>query len=327
MIENDPTNQTNRSIIEHLVLSGGGINGFINYAILRDSHQEGYWSMDNIRSIYGTSSGAMVAVLLCLKYDWTTLDDYLLKRPWHHIFHMDLEIAMISFTNRGLFHYQHLVQVFSPLFGGQDISLDITLQEFFDWSGVELHFFTTEMNEGLPQDTDISYKTHPQWKLLEALYCTSCLPVLFQPFLKEGKCFVDGGVFMNYPLPPCLEQQGESARSHIWGLKRCSLHDMTSEHYLIHSGKNLLDTAFIFINKVLERVVVTHQNTSPLVVGEIIVPCSAMSLTEIFHILELETERKRLMDTGSELWKQYKKEGASSRDILSTNTVKEHDDS
>lgn len=298
--------------IRHLVISGGGINGFINYAILRDSHQDGYWSMSNIQSIYATSSGSIVAILLCLKYDWETLDDYLIKRPWHHIFHMNIETIMTAFTERGLFKYDHMVQVFSPLFLGKDISLDITLHEFYDKTHVDLHFYTTEMNEGLSQDIDISHTTHPQWKVLEAVYCTSCLPILFQPFLIESKCYVDGGVFMNYPITPCREQTGESEWGNIWGLKRSSLQDMNSEHYVIDSQKNILDTSLIFINKMMERIVYQNQttNNTPLSypIKEIIVPCSVMSITEIIHIFENEDERKTLLEKGSRLWKEYQTE-------------------
>ena len=53
----------------------------------------------------------MVTLLLCLQYDWDTLDDYLLKRPWHHIFHMNWETVMTAFTQRGLFKYEHIKNI------------------------------------------------------------------------------------------------------------------------------------------------------------------------------------------------------------------------
>ena len=287
--------------IRHLVISGGGINGFINYAILRDSHRDKYWSIDNIRSIYGTSSGAIIATIISLKYDWETLDDYLLKRPWHHIFNMNVETVMTAFSNRGLFHYNHMVQVFSPLFKGKDISVDITLQEFYEWNGIDLHFFTTELNAGLSEDVDISHTTHPQWKVLEAVYCSSCLPILFQPLLMDSKCFVDGGVFLNYPLLPCKVQQGETDGSRIFGLKRVSLENLSLN--IINEQKTLLDTTLLFLNKMMERII--QPQTFDFCPHEIEIPCSVISLTEIIHIFESEEARRELMETGSQIWREY----------------------
>lgn len=292
--------------IQHLVISGGGINAFINFAILRASHEDGYWNIENIQSMYGTSSGGLIALMICLKYDWPTLDNYLLKRPWQHVFPVNWQIIMTAFTQRGFFEYKHIQDAFLPLFKGKDISPDITLQEFYEWTGgIDLHFFSTEINEGLSQDVDLSHSTHPDWKVLEALYCSMCLPILFQPYLKDSQCFVDGGSFLNYPILPCILAKGESAIPHIWGLKRSSVEAMNSEHYLIDSGKNLLDTTFIFMHKIMERIVHNHVSLSAPI-REIVVPCSSLSLSEIFHIFENEQARHELMKKGHELWQFYK---------------------
>ena len=51
---------------------------------------------------------------------------------------------------------------------------------------------------------DFSWKTHPDWKLLDVVYCSSCLPILFSPFLtEEGDCYIDGGILNNYPVIHC----------------------------------------------------------------------------------------------------------------------------
>lgn len=183
--------------IRHLVVPGGGINGFTNYAILRDSNKDSFWSFSNLESIYATSSGSIIATIICLKYDWATLDDYLLKRPWHLVFKTELQVFLKAFSSRGLFELKQVREIFMPLFRGKDLSVDITLQEFYEWSGIDLHIFATELNDDICKDIDFSHTTHPNWKLIEAIYCSSCLPVFFQPFLKDGQCFVDGGVLKN----------------------------------------------------------------------------------------------------------------------------------
>ena len=52
---------------------------------------------------------------------------------------------------------------------------------------------------------DISHHTHPEWKVIDAVYASSCLPVLFEPFEHSGDYYIDGGVLKNYPLIQCIE--------------------------------------------------------------------------------------------------------------------------
>jgi hypothetical protein len=81
--------------IKYLVLSGGGSIGFSMYGILRESNKRGCWNIQNIEKIYATSVGTIIAVMISLNYDWDTLDDYLIYRPWQDIFKFD----MYSFIN------------------------------------------------------------------------------------------------------------------------------------------------------------------------------------------------------------------------------------
>jgi predicted acylesterase/phospholipase RssA len=132
-------------MIEHLVISGGGQTGFAFYGILRESCQQGYWSINNIKSIYATSIGSFLAVILCLKYDWETIDNYLINRPWNSIFKVDIYSVIQAFERRGIFGVNIMEQMLEPLLAGKDFSLDVTLSEFHETSGIEMFFFTTEL--------------------------------------------------------------------------------------------------------------------------------------------------------------------------------------
>jgi predicted acylesterase/phospholipase RssA len=78
------------NIIKHLVIAGGGPYAcYIYYGILKESQKQGLWDIKNIKSIYGTSAGAILAVLLSLKYSWETMDNYVIKRPWQNVFKFD----------------------------------------------------------------------------------------------------------------------------------------------------------------------------------------------------------------------------------------------
>lgn len=176
------TNIIKQVLIRRLVLSGGGIWGFSCYGALRESAKANFWNIDNIVSIHATSVGSMLAVMMALKYDWDVLNDFLIKRPWHQIFKFDLYSIISSVEKRGIFDKKCIDDMFEPLFSGKDIPIDVNMKDFYDKTGVELHFFSVQMNNNFCK-VDFSHTTHPEWRLLDVVYCSCCLPILFSPFL------------------------------------------------------------------------------------------------------------------------------------------------
>ena len=187
-----------------MVIAGGAHMGFSYYSALKTLIQKQFMSMDNIETIYTTSVGSCVAIFLLLQYDWETIDKYIIERPWNKVFKFDFPTLVQSITKGGIYDINSIRELFAPMLLGKDLSIDITLQEFYDYSNTELHFITTRFQDlGI---CDISHKTHPEWKLVEAVYATSCLPLLFVPFEKTvGDIYIDGAINMNYPINRCIE--------------------------------------------------------------------------------------------------------------------------
>lgn len=287
--------------IKHLVISGGGTIGFSIYTAIRESNKAGYWKLGDLETIFATSAGGIMAVMLVLQYDWEIIDEFLLKRPWGAVFQINPNCVLSAFNNRGLFDRTQMNDVFAPLFGGKDIPMDITLQGFYERTHVEIHFFATELNGGLSSDVDFSYKTHPDWLLIDALYCSCCIPGLFQPFIRDEKCFVDGGVFLNYPIRPCLDRVGHENGRNVMGFKRNISAEFMNRR--VNAETTLLDTVMIFINKMMERALV--EETPYEDVQEICVDCLPLSITELFLAFNSEKERNRLFEIGVECWRKY----------------------
>ena len=198
--------------IRHIVLSGGGICGFTFYGCLRESHRLGVWDIANIETIYGTSVGAIFAVILSLKpfFTWDELDAFLIKRPWHQIFTFDLNTFLQSIQKCGMFDQKVMEQFLSPLFRAVDISLNITMREFYEKTGIEIHIIATKLVDLSSickfELFDISHVTHPDWKVSHAVYCSCSLPIVFSPYTLDGNYYIDGGVLCNYPVNPCIQR-------------------------------------------------------------------------------------------------------------------------
>ena len=77
---------SNSDTIKHIVISSGGPAGHMMYSILRTLNLKNVWEFDNIKTIYGSSIGSFISILLALRYEWSVIDDYLIKRPFEKIF-------------------------------------------------------------------------------------------------------------------------------------------------------------------------------------------------------------------------------------------------
>ena len=235
---------TTESTIKHLVISSGGPAGHMMYSILRTLNLKGVWDFENIKSIYGSSVGSYIAIILALRYDWQVMDDYLIKRPWDKIFvspsglggasdaaeqgsspspasalsdaKNKLDYVFRLYNNHGLYGLKEFTETLRPALQGKDMSVNITFQEFYDRTGVDVHFIVTEMNKF--QAVDFNYKTHPTQSLVEACYMSCCYPFGFTPIYRDGCCYIDGGIINDYPVSECFNDQ-KCNISEILGVK------------------------------------------------------------------------------------------------------------
>lgn len=202
-------------VIKHIVISGGGPTGLLSYGAAKHLAQQGFWSPDTIESIYGTSIGSLIGAMLCLKHDWSTLDDYIIKRPWEKVIVDSLEMLEL-FSCKGVAKMKLLDDIMRPLLESKDLTLAVTLREFYEYSHISLNVFTVELNAF--RKVQMSHATHPDLPLMDAIKMSSCVPMLFQPIVRDGCCYIDGGVMVNYPLRECLEDT-QCSPNEVLGLR------------------------------------------------------------------------------------------------------------
>jgi len=275
--------------IKHIIMSGGGVAGFSFYGALRESNKRGAWCINDIKSIYGTSAGALFALIIALKYDWDTLDDYIIKRPWQTIFHFNIQNIFTIFDLRGIFDVKIMEDIFIPLFKGKDVDINITIKEFYEFSGIDMHFFATNINDFT--HVEFSYKTHPDWRIIDAVYCSCCLPVLFRPLIKESFCYTDGGMICNYPVKYCIENGADPEE--ILGLCRKPIVRL---NYNVTTESTLFDYMLNIFYKTVERVL---NNRQPIKIHkELYIDCPPLSVSDIFNTSSKIEERLRLIKVG-----------------------------
>jgi predicted acylesterase/phospholipase RssA len=276
--------------IKNLVISGGGPILVQVLGAIQHLEKQKFIDLNNIETIYGTSAGAIVGILICLKFDWETINDYIIKRPWQDVFSIKVENIFDAYTKKGIFDHKIIEKCFRPLLDAKDLSLEITLEEFYNYSNIELHLFSFEINEYKVQD--ISYLTHPKLTLMTAIQMTCAIPVLLTPVCIENKCYIDGGMSSNYPLSYCIE----SCKNHdeILGFKN----KYNNDKNYINSDSTLLEFILNFLFKAIFSI--NTDELQPNIKNEVICCSDLMTLNILSNSLSNIEIRKQLFNTGIE---------------------------
>lgn len=275
-------------LIKHLVLSGGGPTMIQTFGAIQHLEKNSIIQRENIQSIYGTSAGALIGVIYCFKFDWETMYDYIIKRPWHEVFPIKIQNIFDAYTKKGLFDIKTIIKCFKPLLNAKDLEFSITLKEFYEFSKIELHLFAFELNKF--HMIDISYKTHPDLSLLVAIQMTCALPILVTPVCLNDCCYIDGGVQCNYPLKFCLDNHNIDE---ILGFKNNYIDHDTHN---VNAQSTLLDFIMNFLFKILFSI--NTDNKQPKIPFEVVCDTKHMSIEYLKKSLSNEEIRKELFDNG-----------------------------
>jgi len=303
--------------IKHLVICGGGQTLFRVLGALNYLEKKEYWSLKDVKSIYGTSSGAIFGAMLCLKYDHATLENYLINRPWHEAFPIKMNQLLNAYTKKGIFDHTSLETAFKPLLSAKDLPLTVTLKELYEFSNIELHLYTLEINQFVM--VDMSYKTHPDVPLTRAVAMSSAVPGAFAPWCDETGCYVDGGVIDNYPLHFCIRDGCDI--NEILGVKfnyideaattastttaaGASASTGESSHNILGKDSNIFDFLIGFFSKVLHEMSTEHKQ--PKIPNELVCESTLMTFDTLkLAICSLENRIKLHEDgvkSGTAFW-------------------------
>jgi NTE family protein len=276
--------------IKHLVIPGGGPIGIKALGVLQHLEKNGYWNINEIESIYATSAGSILALLIALKFEWEFVTDYIIKRPWHEAIQFNINQIFDAFSKKGLFDRKLIEIFFKPFFQARDLSIDITLSEFFDYSKVELHIFSLDVNSF--EVFNISHTTHPDLPLLTAIQMTAAIPIIMAPVCIEDKCFVDGGVVCNYPMKYCIEDKKNI--DEIFGIN--NNYSKSEINNIIKHDSTILEYMMNFINRLIANVSIKNKNET--IMNELTYDTDGMSLSSIQTALYSQTIRQELFDSG-----------------------------
>jgi len=304
MEEPSSTESPKKSTIKHIVLSGGCSFIITLLGILKESNSMGYWEYKNLKSVYGTSAGAIIGLAISLGISLDILITYMLKRPWQQVFKINMNSVLNAFHNCGILDITSIEDLIAPLLKSNNYPINITLKELYEHTKIDLHMYSTELDSF--DMIDISHTTHPDWKVVEAVYASACLPILFAPLSMDGKLYCDGGLLCNYPLQYCYDNciANGGDDKEIFGIN----------YNVISSESNIEKyTLFDYFIKILFKMnscSILYKNIQNKITipNEIHVNTKSISFFELYLVITDSNERKRLVDNGMALWHDYTRE-------------------
>ena len=285
--------------IEHIVLSGGGPVGFIQCSSINYLINENMIDLNNIKTVYGVSAGIFTAIAIALKYDFNDIVKYQLERPWEKTFEIKPSTAIFNIVSKnGIYDREIFESMISPILLAKNIDVNITLNELYEQTNIELHAIAT--NVTTLEMLDISHKTHPDYKLLEVIHMTCCIPLLFTPIFKDNTFFLDGGITNNFPLDLCIKDNNLDNTDTI--LAYDNLID-TNYYSELKSDSQILDIIFFLLKKITCMLCYENKNS---VKHTINIPTPGMSSNCMGPLVNRE-ERDKLMKDGVDYTKLFMK--------------------
>lgn len=217
--------------IETLVVSGGGMKGVASLGAVAALRRAG--ALKNVKTVVGTSAGALVAAALVTdRAALALLDDFASAK-----YKPDIDLSRLLATF-GLDSGRHLEHWIEALLGHRAW----TFRELRDAYGTRLVVCATNLSQRRPQY--FSADATPDMDVGLALRMSCTVPLYFSAVNHDGEVFVDGAVSDNFPLAwagdtygrdkvlglafkPRASNPGNSIEEYVGALLECS----TRRHY------------------------------------------------------------------------------------------------
>ena len=177
------------------------------------------------------------------------------------------------------------------------MSVKITLKEVYEYSKIDLHIFTFDINKF--DTVELSHNSHPNLLLVEALTMSCSIPGIIMPVIMDGCCFIDGGVLCNFPINQCLRDH--NVEDEIFGINYICNDSKTT----VTQDTTLLEyTIAITLNATL---FITSSNKTSTIKNCILyeVDKQPLELDNMKKTIKSQEFRKELFEQGRELGKKF----------------------
>ena len=170
-----------------LALSGGGNRGAIHIGVLHA------FDINDIKidAISGTSAGAIVGAMYSAGYTA-----------------MDLKHILESQSIRKMLHFSLRKTSIANMKGLRRVLEDHIAENSYETISRKLYVCASNMD-------DAQFEIFSSGDLFTHVCASSCVPIIFEPIIIDGKHYIDGGLFNNLPVDPLLGKYDKLIGVHV----------------------------------------------------------------------------------------------------------------
>ena len=186
--------------LDSLFLSGGGVNciAFLGAFLYMFQNEILKPNLEGIKNVVCVSGSSIVMLPFILGFSYEVTLKLFLETDYNKLIdynHFDLNDL---FLNYGLYNNNFIDIMCGTVLKNKKLSERITLKELYKKTKINFVLKTSNLSDY--SIVYLSYKTHPDLPVIDAIKMTTCIPLIFQPIKYKDDLYVDGGLCGNYPL-------------------------------------------------------------------------------------------------------------------------------
>ena len=202
-------------MIKKLVISGGDLTFLSMLGVIKIIKDD----IINVDEIFSVSCGSWIGLFLSLKIDPEIIINYFIERPWDKLFYFDSEKILNLYNSIGIYSVDVFYEIFKPLFKICNLDVNITMKELYNHSNIKLNVYSTKYSD--LSFCCFNYEKTPELKVIDAIFMSSSIPIIFKPLKYNNDYYIDGGYNCNFPLYQCIKEI--ESKSEILGIEAVHL--------------------------------------------------------------------------------------------------------
>ena len=183
------------------------------------------------------------------------------------------------------------------------------MSELYEKTKIDFYIYVSELNSFTCEC--ISHKTHPDWTVVDAVYASCALPIIFKPLICGEKAYADGGFFLNYPISKCIELEGVE-KDEILAIYKEFTEDELAQS--VNDKSSLVEYMSVFMRNLITR---SNQGAFVECKHQICIKNIITNMDEVMLFTTSPEHRKKLIDNGADYANEF---------LSSHNFIKEKDD-
>jgi NTE family protein len=187
-----------------LILSGNATNAIVTMGALQYLYDHNL--IINVKKYIGTSSGAILSLLLIIGYTPLEIKTFLcVEKPLKNLSQM-VNISNLLLLGKPVLCFEPIKNSIEKLILDK-IGFIPTMLDIRDRFQKTLIVTTYNLTDNCREY--ISAESHPELSVVHAVRMSSSYPLMFEPYRHDQKLYLDGGIVDNFPIE-YLQEPGET---------------------------------------------------------------------------------------------------------------------